>query len=186
MAIRPRISITMHEPWEVYLRWLAAERAQLPAELARQLLEEALEASRGEPDLARRYALYVCAGGDDPDVVADVVAALSTPYVPAALADFQAAVPKEAQRAARYLGLLSVWLSDERPRSAKGAPPRLADVLGTARVARDVGPALAYAGGADGQAIRGGARGGRSGASDKRVLSDIGGAEVGEGTHERA
>lgn len=175
MATRPRISITLHEPWQVYLGWLAAERGELPAELARGMLETALERTRADPDVRRAYEEWVGRGGDDPDIQADVVAALQTDGVPFVLRGDLKAASREALCAARYLSLISVWLMDDRPRAEKEPPPRLADILSTAIPRFDVSPALAYAGDADGATKRGAARGGRMSASDKRQLSDIGG-----------
>jgi hypothetical protein len=184
MDHRTRVSVTLHEPWLVYLRWWASDKGELPAECARTLLEEALERTRGLDGVRERYEDWLAGAGDDPALVADIVHAIETAGVVEALRHPTAPAAIGAGRAARFLALASAWLTDARPESEKGAAPRLDAILSTAIPRADVGAALAAAGGGDGLAIRAAARGGRQVASDKRGLSDIAPVAAGEGSHE--
>jgi hypothetical protein len=172
VADRLRISVTLHEPWLVFLRWLAAERGLLPAELARGLLEDALERVRADDALRLRYEEWTSAGGDPDAVAQEIVQALSVVGVVDALQGRTVGCTDAALHAARYLQLVSLWISNPDAPTIKGPCPRLADVGWIPLDGVDVDAALLRVGDGDGIAVRGAALGGRLMASDKRELSD--------------
>jgi len=183
---RTRISVTLSPSWMAFLRWWAAEVERLPAEVARQMVEAALERAREQPGVAGRYEDWQAGRAVEDTLTNDVVQAMSTPGVPAVLAGDVLQATNGACKAAAFLVDLAGWMADPRPVAEKEPRPRLATTPAIAPFGADVGPALDAAGGADGRTVRQSREGGRSVASDKRQLSDMASPRPQEARHERS
>ena len=186
MADRNRIQVTLPPDELDMLRWLAAERSQLPAQLAARLLTQQIARELDAPGIAESYALWQADVSIEEVVMADVVAAMACPGVPEILSGNRVGAGMEQLRMASYLVALSRWLEDRRSAGEKGPAPRLAGHATLALDGADAGAALAVAGGADGATARRMTPGGHGMGSDKRRLSDIAPRIVGEHSDARA
>jgi len=169
-----RIHVTLAGRDMEVLRWLAAERVQIPANLASRLLAESLAAALREPGVDDAYRAWLAGASCEEIVQADIVAAMQVPGTPLVLSGREQWASPEAKRAASYLVAVSAWLEDRRDVAVKGPPPRLHSWPLAELGNGVIGPAVAAAGGADGVTIREGTPGGVPTVSDKRMISDSG------------
>jgi len=179
MAERNRVNLSLSDRQIEDLGWLATERGLLPGALAREMVDDAIQAALADAQTRARWeqdrALDVAAR----EVLPDIVAALGTEGVPEVLAGQTAGAGLEQLRVAAWLIQISRWLADPRPRAVKGPPVPLGIWANLYVPGGDVGAALDVAGGGDGSARRRAAGQGNPGVSDKRRLSDM--APAGQG-----
>lgn len=170
---RQRVAILLSEDDLTFLRWWSAEVAHVPSEVARGMVERGLEHARHQPGIAARYEAWRTGRTIEDAVVNDVVAAMSTPGVPAILSGDLRMATNAAAKAAAFLVDLSRWLEDERAVADKGPWPRLRQAAPVPPFPADVGSAIDLARGADGRTVRRSRANGTSVVSDKRQLLDM-------------
>lgn len=173
MARSTRINVTLAPRELATLGWLAGERTQLPAALARTLIEQGLERAKSEAALQESYRDWRAGFSYEERIAPHIAAAVAQPGVVRALSGDHTGCSVEELRLASWLVAVSAWWRDPRPGTVKGAPP-----------ARDTWTSLSLPHGAAdvafdeidetvSQALRARpARGGQT-ASDKRQLSDV-------------
>jgi hypothetical protein len=142
--------------------------------------------AREQPGVAGRYEDWQAGRAVEDTLTNDVVAAMSTPGVPAVLAGDVLQATNGACKAAAFLVELSDWLADARPVADKEPRPRLATTAAVAPFGAEAGAALDAADGADGRTVRRSRAEGSQPASDKRQLSDLASARPHEARHERS
>jgi len=179
MAERNRVNLSLSDRQIADLGWLASERGLLAGALAREMVDDAIQAALADAATRQRWEQDRAIDQAAREVLPDIVAALSTEGVPEVLAGQTEGAGLEQLRVAAWLLHISRWLADTRPREQKGAPVALG-IWGNLYVpGGDVGAALDVAGGGDGSTRRRAAGGCHPGASDKRQLSDMAGAQQG-------
>jgi len=179
MAERNRVNLSLSDRQIEDLGWLASERGLVPGALAREMVDDAIQAALADAATRARWEQDRAMDAAGREVLPDIVAALSTEGVPEVLQGQTAGAGLEQLRVAAWLLHISRWLADSRPRAVKGAPVPLGIWANLYVPGGDVGAALDVAGDADGLARRRAAGGGNPGVSDKRGLSDM--APAGQG-----
>ncbi len=167
-----RIHVTLAGRDMEVLRWLAAERVQIPVNLASRLLSDAIQTALREPGVDDAYRTWLAGASCEEVVQADIVEAMQVPGVPLVLSGREQWASDEARRAASYLVAVSAWLEDRRDMTIKGPAPRLYKWQSQELLTGTIGDALAEIGGADGVTNRLGVVNGVQSVSDKRMISD--------------
>jgi hypothetical protein len=167
-----RIHVTLGGRDMEVLRWLAAERVQIPVNLASRLLSDAIQTALREPGVDDAYRTWLAGASCEEVVQADIVTAMQVPGVPLVLSGREQWASAEARRAASYLVGVSAWLEDRRDLSIKGPAPRLYKWHSEELNTGTIGDALTAIGGADGVTNRLGTLNGVQSVSDKRQISD--------------
>jgi hypothetical protein len=173
MADRLRINVTLARRDIETLGWLAGERTQLPAALARTLIEQGLQRAIDDAALQESYRDWRSGFTGEQVLAPEIVAALRTPGVVDVLMGKRAGATMEQLRLASWLCAASEWITDKRPNTTKGPAPR-----------RDCWADLSVPGIFDGedldeideavsQALRAAPARGAQTVSDKRQLSDV-------------
>lgn len=178
---RNRVNVSLSDRQIEDLSWLASERSLLPGALAREMIDDGIQAALADAHTRQRWEQDRNTDQAARDVLPDIIAALSCPGVPDVLSGQAAGAGLEQLRVAAWLLQISRWLADTRPRAVKGPPVPLGIWANLYVPEGDVGAALAVAGDADGLAQRKAADAGHHPVIDKRQLSIIDGASQGAG-----
>src|SRR6185503_11467630 len=122
MAERNRVNLSLSDRQIEDLGWLATERGLLPGALAREMVDDAIQAALADAQTRARWEQDRAMDAAAREVLPDIVAALGTPGVPEVLAGQTAGAGLEQLRVAAWLLQISRWLADSRPRAVKGPP----------------------------------------------------------------
>ena len=173
MADRIRINVTLAPRDRETLGWLAGERTQLPAALARTLIEQGLQRAIDDAALQESYRDWRAGFTREQVVAPEIVAALATPGVVAALQGNHAGASPEVLRLASWLLAVSRWITDPRPATAKGPAPRRDRWTSLSLPVGDAGVDVDAIDEAVSQALRTRDQRGGQTAPDKRQLSGV-------------
>lgn len=173
MADRLRITVNLAQRDMDTLGWLAGERTQLPAALARTLIEQGLQRAIDDAALQESYRDWRAGFTGEQVLAPEIVSSLRTPGVVDVLMGKRDGATDAQLRIASWLIAASAWITDPRKQAVKGPPPRLAEWSSLSVPYGDAGVAFDEVDEAVSQALRSAPERAAQMAHDKRQLSGV-------------